>query len=116
MCKIFSTNSRTIAGLRPFKPFLTAVPSDNPFPIFSVQERALSVLSIAGVSDVVVGAPPVPTPELLDSLGVSVLCVDARPREPLFQFPDLTEAAMGVTVQRVESAAGASEWEVLQRL
>ena len=91
VCKIFSENSRLAANLRPFVPFLTAVPSDNPFPIFSLQERALALLSLGVVDDVVMAVPPVPTPELLTQLNIQVLALDSRDQGDLFKFPPIPE-------------------------
>ena len=63
VCKNMSNNSRRLKGQRPFQPFLTAVPSDNHFPVHSVAERALALMACKHVDDVLIGAPPVPDEE-----------------------------------------------------
>jgi glycerol-3-phosphate cytidylyltransferase-like family protein len=118
VCKMFSTNSRLIAGLRPFQPFLTAVPSDNPFPIHSTIERALTVLSIGCVDEVVMNVPVVPNAALLKNFGCDVYAQDVRSTEKLFTFPKL-QSWTGGTIAEVgsyDAVSSCSEWQILERI
>ena len=77
-CRFISSNSRTADGMRPFSPFLTAVPSDNHFPVHSMAERALSLMACRYVDDVVMGAPTVPDEAFLAANGVEGFISDPR--------------------------------------
>jgi len=86
-CRIISNNSRALAGQRPFKPFLTAVPSDNHFPVHSLAERALSLMACKYVDDVVIGAPSEPDEAFLAANEVQCFAGDPRDHGDLFSFP-----------------------------
>ena len=118
VCKVFSNNSRLMANLRPFSPFLTAVPSENPFPIFSAEERALNILALECVNDVIIGSPSVVDDSLMTKLGATVLAVDKRDHGQLFTPPKTqvsTEVAANMIVECGESG-GMTDRDVLERL
>lgn len=113
--KILSMNSRLLSGLKPFKPFLTAVPSDNPFPIFSLQERAINLMSLDVVDDVIMEVPPTPTREMLERLNIDVLAMDGRDHGALWRNEDDSPEFEGEVV-RIENQGDLNENDVLQRV
>jgi len=121
VCKVFSENSRKIAGRKPFVPFLNAIPNDNPFPVFNMQERALNLLCMGCVSDVVMGVPVVPTADFVRKIGADVVVVDGRDFGELFRFPELELGSFGgggenVKVERADNEGDMTIDEVVNRI
>lgn len=87
-CRIMSNNSRSLLGQRPFQPFLTAVPSDNHFPVHSLAERALGLMACKYVDDVLIGAPSEPDEAFLVANDVQCFAGDPRDHGELFSFPE----------------------------
>ncbi|GMH84156.1 hypothetical protein TrVE_jg7118 [Triparma verrucosa] len=114
--KVLSINSRLMCGLKPFEPFLTAVPSDNPFPIFSVQERALNLMCLDVVDDVVMDVPILPEAEMLRRLNVGVVGVDGRRDEGGLWRKEEFQGGEGIEVVRIDNEGDMTEIDVLQKV
>mmetsp|Transcript_24262 Transcript_24262/g.60412 ORF Transcript_24262/g.60412 Transcript_24262/m.60412 type:complete len:138 (-) Transcript_24262:945-1358(-) len=52
------------------------------FPILNLHERTLSVLSCRYVDEVIIGAPPVITNDMIVSMNISHVCRKADPEDP----------------------------------
>jgi glycerol-3-phosphate cytidylyltransferase-like family protein len=121
VCRVISANDRVSKGLRPFKPFLTAVPSDHHFPVHSLAERAVAMLSLEHVDDVVMGAPACPDEAFLTANNVNIFAQDPRDHGQLFTMPaESTEAAERMGIMHGLSdptvAAASTSKDVLTRV
>jgi len=120
VCRIMSSNSRRLAGQRPFDPFLTAVPSDHHFPVHSLAERALALMACKYVDDVILGAPALPDEAFLAANAVQCFAVDPREHGEIFSLPPETSQSadrLGLSQELPEELASITTTkDILQRV
>ena len=86
-----------------------------------MQERALNLLCMGCVSDVVMGVPVVPTADFVRKIGADVVVVDGRDFGELFRFPELELGSFGgggenVKVERADNEGDMTIDEVVNRI
>ncbi|GIX65729.1 ethanolamine-phosphate cytidylyltransferase, putative [Babesia caballi] len=90
----------------------------KPFPVIHLMDRALNILAMKCVDDVILGAPFIPSRNYLDNLGVSLVAVGSHSDRPLMtrDFDTHAVAREKGILRKIDSGCTLSSTDILQRL